>query len=281
MALDKNKKYVYEHWLDGECFYVGHGNWDRPYRFTTNGDCRSNKWAEHVGDRKHDIDVKIIAKFDNKKEAVAYERELTIHHRESGSPLVNILDGENHTEFTKRNISKTSKGRVNAMKGKHYSGEALRNIQDARKRGADHPMYGTHRSESTRRKISESQIGKQISQETKDKIGVIHRGKTRSEEEKQKQSDSLVGKYRGVDCKTSHSVKIVDPDGGCLVFGSLREMERETPFSRTSISRRLKNDNNYVNRYGFSFSFITREEAVSLGCVNNARKNGIPERLRQ
>lgn len=61
----------------------------------------------------------------------------------------------------------------------------------------NHPMYGKHRTEETKQKISESQKGKKLSAETKRKMSEAQKGKRHSEEHKQKISESLKGKMSG------------------------------------------------------------------------------------
>ena len=75
--------------------------------------------------------------------------------------------------------------------------------------GKDHPLYGTHRSDETKRKISESHKGERnpmygrrgvdspnygrvFSKEHKQKLSEAHKGKNLSEEHKKKISHSLV-----------------------------------------------------------------------------------------
>lgn len=166
------------------------------------------------------------------------------------------------------------------MKGKHYTGKSLKNIQKTRKRGKDHPFYGKHRDPETRRKIGQSQIGKKNSPEARKKIGDANRGKIVTEESRKKQSDSTVGKYRGIDGKTSECIKIIYPDGSVKAFGSLREMNRSTGISRSVKRYVVKHGGVYKNKKGYIFELISKDEAKSLGCVNDARKYGIPKALR-
>ena len=87
--LDKNKYYVYEHWLDNKCFYVGSGNYKRPFWFY-----RQEAWHDHVGDRKDEIDVKIIQAFETRLEAYDFEKALTIYHDYIlNDNLINVKSG--------------------------------------------------------------------------------------------------------------------------------------------------------------------------------------------
>jgi len=132
--------------------------------------------------------------FDN--EVCAYEKEANIVNEEllkdtmcynlvlgGGCPPLQTLNGIDHHSF-----------------GYKHSKEARIKMSVA-KTGKRHPNYGKHRSGETRRKISESQIGKVVSAETKERLskaggGENHRlyGKHRSGETRRKISESLMGK---------------------------------------------------------------------------------------
>lgn len=60
-------------------------------------------------------------------------------------------------------------------------------------RGESHPLYGTHRSKETKKKISEGNKGKTLSDETKKKISESTKGKSLSYETKRKISESKKG----------------------------------------------------------------------------------------
>lgn len=53
-------------------------------------------------------------------------------------------------------------------------------------KGKKHPLYGKHRSDNTKRKISESKSGENCLNETRQKISKANTGKTRTEDQKQK-----------------------------------------------------------------------------------------------
>lgn len=68
--------------------------------------------------------------------------------------------------------------------------------------GNNHPFYGKHRSEETRRKLSEAKKGKSLSEEHRRKISESMKGennhfygKTHSEESRRKMSEALKGKH--------------------------------------------------------------------------------------
>jgi len=94
--------------------------------------------------------------------------------------------GKRHSEETKEKMSLSTKGKYCGEKasffGKTHSKEAKRKISEARKGkycGANHPNFGKKLSKETRRKISES-----------------HKDKNLSEEHKRKISKSLIGNQR-------------------------------------------------------------------------------------
>ena len=60
--------------------------------------------------------------------------------------------------------------------------------------GENHPNYGKHLSDETKRKISESHKGKTLSDEHKKNLSESHKGKTLSDETKKKLSESHKGK---------------------------------------------------------------------------------------
>lgn len=85
-------KYVYEHWYNGKCFYVGSGSYHRAHdlRKTT----RNKKWHDFCNDDFKNITVKIIEEFEDPKMALDFEKALTIYHDYIlKSPLVNIATG--------------------------------------------------------------------------------------------------------------------------------------------------------------------------------------------
>ena len=81
-----------------------------------------------------------------------------------------------------------------------YSEEVRKKMSESRKGkccGKKHPMYGKHRTEEEKMKISEAHKGKHHTEEEKMKISEAHKGKHRTEEQKRKQSEAMKGKYCG------------------------------------------------------------------------------------
>ena len=110
-----------------------------------------------------------------------------------------------HSEETKRKWSEQRKGAGNPMFGKHRSEEVKHKISEGNKGnpglvGEKNPMfdkkgywYKKHHTEETKKKIGEKQTGKKASEETKKKISNAGSGKKRSEATKKKLSESKKG----------------------------------------------------------------------------------------
>lgn len=87
---------------------------------------------------------------------------------------------------------------------KRHSQETKQKISNSIK-GDKHPFFGTHRSETTRKKLSEYHTGLLASEETKQKMSESHKGhqgywegKSFSEEHKRHISASVSGKKNGM-----------------------------------------------------------------------------------
>jgi group I intron endonuclease len=114
--------------------------------------------------------------------------------------------GKYHSEETKRKISDALMGEKSPKFGMKDSEEIRRKKSESRKGeknpmygriGKNHPLYGKHHSQESKRKMSEAHSGKHHSEEHKKKIsdalsGENHPiyGKERSEETKQKLSEA-------------------------------------------------------------------------------------------
>lgn len=98
------KFYVYEHWLNGECLYVGKGSGKRAFDFKQRREDYKNLLCK-FGD---EIEVKIVKNFDNEEDALKFEKELQIEHFKNGhvkycrdlhlSPSHNPMYGKRHSE---------------------------------------------------------------------------------------------------------------------------------------------------------------------------------------
>lgn len=111
------------------------------------------------------------------------------------------------------------------------------------KKGKNHPLYGTHRSEETKRKISESGKGRRHTEESKRKISEALKGRHHTEESKQKMSKALKGKYTGK--KNSRYGKHHTEETKCKISESSKSSLQET---RRKISEALKNPSEETRR---------------------------------
>ena len=164
--------YVYEHWLDGKCIYVGHGNENRIAHLG-----RSNKnHRKLIKGRRKEVEVVIHAIYHNKRLAATMEEYRTIElmktydltnkmYGYSAPGKMNGFYGKSHTEETKRLLSRANTGKPGWAKGKIFSGETRRKMSVAKTgtkvcdktklkiskatKGEKNPMYGkTHSEES-------------------------------------------------------------------------------------------------------------------------------------
>lgn len=82
---------VYEHWHNHGCFYVGCGNTERAHKVfrTGQGDALHRAVYDTCRAAGIDIQVVIVKKFSNKKEAIEFEKQRTLWRFGQGQPLVN------------------------------------------------------------------------------------------------------------------------------------------------------------------------------------------------
>lgn len=126
------KYYVYEHWLDGKCFYVGKGCGNRAYALYDSKRCSG--WLKFCKGRKNEIEIRIVKEFENEQDAYNYEKELSLKMKLDGHPITGIADGNSlfgknngfynkkHNEEFKKRIAIENKnknlGEKNPMFGK-------------------------------------------------------------------------------------------------------------------------------------------------------------------
>lgn len=160
---------VYEHVLDDEVFYVGHGNEKRPY-VTCN---RSKEWWDYVKDRKDDVQIKIIKKFESKNEAYNFEIEWSIKRRNEGYHIQGLI-GRKWSDEAKRKMSN-------------------KKISDEQRQKLSNAMKGRRLSEEHKKKLSSSHKGKKLSEEHKRNISIGEKGRIVTNETRTKISNSLKG----------------------------------------------------------------------------------------
>ena len=137
---------VYEHWLDDVCFYVGKGlTKNRPHSFYDS--TRSELWKSYVGNRKDDIQVRVVETFETNIEALRKETELTLYYQKLGMCQANG-----------NRVGCSSIGKANHFYGKHHTEETKMKISESKKNkniGEQNPFFGKKHSEETKKKIAQ------------------------------------------------------------------------------------------------------------------------------
>ena len=172
----KRNKCVYEYRLPesegGHTYYVGQGNYNRPYK--------SHPYRGHKRNTcikpKDKNQIVIIKDNLTEQEAKALEIKLIAKHGRidlGEGYLINKTDGGEGTngyivsEETRKKMSESHKGKIfteetrrrlsEAHKGKIITEESNRYMSEAKK-GKNNPNFGKPRTEETRRKISEANL---------------------------------------------------------------------------------------------------------------------------
>lgn len=159
--------YIYGHFLDGKCIYIGSNcmsmRADRAYDLHN----RNEDYAKLTKNRKQDIEVKILKEFPN----IPYSKGLNgiiqseevkmiVKYHDIGEALCSHQDlrGRHHSEETKKKISDKNKGRKFTEEHKHNISKNHADIS-----GKNNPMYGKitwnkgkHLSDEHKAKISKS-----------------------------------------------------------------------------------------------------------------------------
>jgi len=162
----KRNKCVYEYRLPesegGHTYYVGQGNYDRPYATHPYRGHKGNPCIKPTDKNQ----IVIIKKNLTEQEAKDLEIELIAKHGR--------LDlGEGYL------LNKTDGGE--GVNGYIFSEENKRKLSEA--------LKGKTRSEETKIKISEAHKGKTLSEEHRRKLSEAHKGKIFSEETRRKMSE--------------------------------------------------------------------------------------------
>ena len=152
----------------------------------------------------------------------------------------NNFFGHNHSEETKKKLSKMKTGRKQSIetrlrKSLIFKGE---NNPMYGKTGSKSHLYGKHRSNCTKQKISNSRIGHIVSEETKCKI-----------------SQSLKGRYTGEDNHMSKKIICIDTNE---LFNCSRDACKKYNINPSNMSAHLHGRKNSVNK--LHFKFITNND---------------------
>lgn len=188
--------YAYEHTRNdtGAVFYVGKGRGIRAKKT-----CGRNPYWKNIVAKAGGFDVRIIADGMDEELAFLVEESRIDQLRRIGVNLCNMTDGGE------------------GKSGCQHSAETRQKLSDSL-RGEKHPLFGVSRTELTKQKLRDANIGKKAtvearqkmsdarigkighmlgkkaSNETKAKLSAIHLGKPKSEDHKRKISEAHTGK---------------------------------------------------------------------------------------
>jgi group I intron endonuclease len=155
-------------------------------------------------------------------------------------------------------------GEKNGMYGRTHTQE----IKDRLKKQAlerykdktNHPMYGTHRTEETKQKLSKAHKGKCAGEKNyfygKDMSGENHPmfGKSLTEEHRKKISEARMGKYRGENNPNSIPIRCVET-GEC--FECATEVKRKYGYDNSHISKCCKGLMKAA--YGYHWEYLNNQ----------------------
>ena len=190
--------YTYAHYKpDNSMFYIGKGKGVRAWNKIN----RSKKWKELVS-KKGGFKAEILAYWDTEKEALEHEKVLISCFRDMKYELVNVADGGygnsgfKMSEESKEKMKISHTGEKNHFYGKNHSEDVKLKISETKKKSSIKFWLGKPRLEETRKKISESlmgRVGRKHTEESKQKISLAHKGKKQlspSEETRKKLSEA-------------------------------------------------------------------------------------------
>lgn len=90
----KTKYYVYEHYIEGNLFYIGKGKNCRATDLKIRD--RSHAWNNIVKNNQANVEVRIVANFDTDEAAIAYERKAIKEAFEVETKLANVIHNNNN-----------------------------------------------------------------------------------------------------------------------------------------------------------------------------------------
>lgn len=146
---------------------------------------------------------------------------------------------------TRKFLSKESREKISASKkGKHLSNEHKAALSKAFS-GENHPLYGTHRSEETKRKISEANKGKLLGEKSP------WYGTHISEERKKLMKEGKERYYKEHGHPLARKVVCVETGN---IYSSATQASKETGIDNSSISKVCKGI--YKTAKGFHWEFV-------------------------
>lgn len=170
--------YIYGHFLDGKCIYIGSNcgnmNPNRAYDFKCKS--RGKDYLDFIKGKENRIEVKILKEFPDieitkKLNGYILSEELKYikKYHDIGEALFSNQDyrGKNNGMY---GISRFKED--NPMYGKHHTKEARKKMSENHANFSDknNPMYGKHHTKETRIAISKANIGKIHSEESRRKM---------------------------------------------------------------------------------------------------------------
>lgn len=235
---------VYKHTSPSNKIYIGITSQPNPKR-RWRGGCgyKSNEYFKKAIDKYgwNNFSHEILYQGLTKEDAEQKEIELISFYK-STNPLFgyNLDNGGNsngkHSESTKKKIGDANRGKTVWIKGKHRTEETKKKISESK--------MGSHLSDETKCKISEANKGKKPSIETVQKRALSNTGKKRTPEQCKKISDSLKGRTFSHSEETKKKISktmgtpVICVETGVEYYG-LRDAERKTGIKSCSISRCL------------------------------------------
>ena len=170
----------------GEVFHVGKGTGNR---YKEKRIHRNQYFQNVVNKYPENVDVKIYKDNLTEEEAWILERQMISYYWSIGQCKTNLHEG--------------GKG---GYTGNYDSPERSRKISEAltgrpRKKGPDNPLYGTHLSEETKKKISKALKGKPFSEEHRKHLAEANRKQVKSQEEIDRIANLNKGKKMSAEVK--------------------------------------------------------------------------------
>ena len=143
------------------------------------------------------------------------------YEENNNNPLTKKKYSENHRE---------QDGENHPFYGKHHTEETRKKMSKSLK-GKKHPMYGKHHTDETKKKLSEKHTN--IKSENHPMYGKHH-----TDETKRKISETLTGKYCGENNPNSKPVIQIDLNTNEIVntYSGTSEAARQTGFNQSAIS---------------------------------------------
>lgn len=193
--------YIHIRLDNNEVFYVGRG---LDVKRITSKSSRNKHWHNVVNKNGYRWEIVWESDSSMKKENA---------WKLSGKKEIELIKKYGRKDLGEGNLVNMTDGGEGII-GKIYTKEYRKKLSESHigiHDGNKHPLYGKKRSEETRRKISERQIGRKlstehrmnigignkgrvVSDETRKKIGIGHKGKLISDEVKQKMRNAKLGK---------------------------------------------------------------------------------------